>query len=120
MAVKNNHDVIFEEQESMYKSEKESPKHMKSHLSIQPSNPGQSKKSYRKVESQLNLNSAANRSLVKNDKVMSSTKNIKLGKLRAIIPSSVKKLGGGQTFRRNNSEKMVGNSKSRSNSTDRS
>lgn len=41
--VKGSHDVIFEEQESMYKSEKGSAKHVKSHRSIQPSNPGQSK-----------------------------------------------------------------------------
>lgn len=76
-------DVVFEEPESMYKSDKES-RAPKTNRSRQPSNPGQSKKSHRRVESQINLHSRANKDFVKNSKEQLSVRGIKKGKLKNI------------------------------------
>jgi len=112
-AIRGNHDVNFEDPDSMYKSDKES-RRTKTNRSIQPSNPGQSKKSHRRVESQLALHSKGNKDLIKNSKARLSARG-KKGKLNAIMPSSVKKFNGGaQTSRAGASAKrMTSRSKSK-------
>lgn len=100
--VRLNQDVVYEEQESMYKSDKES-RNTKSHRSIQPSNPGQSKKAHRRVESQITLPSKANKELLKNPKMQLSVRG-KPGKLKALPPSTSKKASGPHTSRKNLNE----------------
>lgn len=111
--IKANHEVAFEEQNSTYKSDKESNKNPKSHRSIQPSNPNQSKKSMRGAQSQANLNPKAD--ISKDSKVnRSSSKNLNSAKLGALAPSSVKKYAGAQTARDNSSAKKSAGGRSKS------
>lgn len=112
--IRGNHDVIFEDQESMYKSEKETNKAPKSHRSIQPSNPGQSKKSHRRVESQINLHSSS-KDLLKSQKGMTTGRK-SAKDLNPLVPSSTKKYTGALTSRKEKSD----HSRSRSKSKDKS
>lgn len=113
--IRASHEVAFEEQNSTYKSDRDSNKNPKSHRSIQPSNPNQSKKSMRGTQSQANLNSRADVS--KDSKHnRSSSKHLNSAKLGALAPSSVKKYAGAQTARDNNAsakKSAAGRSKSK-------
>jgi len=99
-------DVIFEEQESMYKSDKES-RRTKTNRSIQPSNPGQSKKSHRRVESQIALHSKANKDLTNNQKGNITARGPKTKNLNSLKGVSKKYVSGGQTSRKAGSNKRL-------------
>lgn len=112
--MKGNHDVVFEEGESMYKSEKGSTKN-KTHRSIQPSNPAQSSKKHRRAGSQITLHGKANKELFKNPKHQLAIRAGKGTTLKALAASSVKKFAGANTSRAQGGAKKntLGRSKSK-------
>lgn len=112
---RGGNEVGFEDKESTYRSDKGSAKPVKSQRSIQPSNPAQSKKMHRRVESQVLLHPKGGKGLILNTKNLSPAKGAKAGKLNALVPSSSKKFAGAQTSRAGPSDKQksVGRSKSR-------
>jgi hypothetical protein len=113
--VMGNRDVIFEEQESMYKSDKEGSKNTKSHRSIQPSNPGQSFKSHRRAGSQINLHPKNAKPLVKPPKGQLAIKDGKKLNIKSLALSGLKKNPpGAMTSRRGPSAKKLNLSRSKS------
>lgn len=104
-----NQDVIFEEPESMYKSDKES-RRTKTNRSIQPSNPAQSKKSHRRAESQVALHNKGNK-----DFMIGSRKQNKKKGLNDLRGTKKKyQTNGGMTSRAQNSNKRLPQARSKS------